>query len=200
MEYAIKSANISMKTIYILFALSISTFIFSQTKLIAFKSHSGNSADFNSAVSEDLFDANASNLGIVPKRYVTDARLDSVIILNDEESVLVTSSARKIVPEGTKRVWEPGREVVRNHALFSKKNIDSVKNVLKKDYYFVNDMDSVVFVEYDQQNKSYKEVKPVKEAKPKKEKSEKIPRGLLLGILMFSGASGFYSWKKSKKK
>ncbi|WP_131401680.1 hypothetical protein [Chryseobacterium sp. JM1] len=189
-----------MKTIYILFALSINNFLFSQTKLIAFKSHSGNSADFNTAVSEDLFDANASNLGIVPKRYVRDARLDSVIILNDEESVLVTSSARKIVPDGTKKVWEPGREIVRNHALFSRKNIDSVKSVLKRDYYFVNDMDSVVFVEYDQKNNSYKQVKPVKEAKPNKEKSEKIPRGLLLGILMFSGASGFYSWKKNKKK
>ncbi|PQA94497.1 hypothetical protein B0A69_08505 [Chryseobacterium shigense] len=187
-----------MKTIYILFALSISNFLFSQTKLIAFKSHSGNSADFNTAVSEDLFDANASNLGIVPKRYVRDARLDSVIIVNDNESVLVTSSAQKRVPDGVKRVWEPGREIVRNHALFSKKNIDSVKQVLKRDYYFVNDMDSVVFVEYDKENKSYRQIKPAV-SKPQKEKSEKTPRGLLLGILMLSGASGFYSWKKNKK-
>lgn len=188
-----------MKTTYFLLALILSTFLFSQTKLIAFKSHSGNSTHFSTAVSENLFDANSSNLGIVPQRYVRDARLDSVIILNDQESVLVTSSAQKRVPEGVKRIWEPGREVVRNHTLFSKKNIDSVKQVLKRDYYFVNDMDSVIFVEYDKVNKSYKEVKPAQKDKPKKEKSEKTPRGLLLGILMLSGASGFYSWKRNKK-
>ncbi|WP_143754080.1 hypothetical protein [Chryseobacterium sp. 52] len=190
-----------MKTICSFFALILSTFLFSQTKLIAFKSHSGNSENFSTAVSGNLFDANFSNLGVAPERYIKDAKLDSVIILNEEESILVTSSARKVVPTGVKREWQPGREVVRNSALFSKKNIDSVKSVLKRDYYFVNDMDSVVFVEYDQQNKSYKEIKSAKpKSKPKKEKSEKAPRGLLLGILMLSGASGFYSWKKNKKK
>ncbi|KMQ66398.1 hypothetical protein ACM46_02360 [Chryseobacterium angstadtii] len=188
-----------MKTIYSFFAITLCTFLFSQTKLIAFKSHSGNSAHFNTAVSENLFDVNSSNLGVVPQRYVRDAKLDSVIILNDNESILVTSSARKIATDGKKRVWEPGREIVRNQTLFSKKNIDSVKNVLKKYYYFVNDMDSVVFVEYDQKNKSYKEIKPVKEAKPTKEKSKKVSGGLLVGILMISGASGFYTWKKNKK-
>lgn len=197
METDIQIQNTSMKTTCTFLALLISVSIFSQTKLIAFKSHSGHSENFNTAVSEHLFDTNFSNLGIVPQKYVRDARLDSVIILNDEESVLVTSSTKKRVPAGIKRLWEPGRETVRNHGLFSKKNIDSVKTVLKRDYNFVNDMDSVIFVEYDQENKSYKEIKPTE--KPKKEKPEKMPRGLLLGILMLSGASGFYGWKRNKR-
>lgn len=187
-----------MKTICTSMALLISTFFFSQTKLIAFKSHSGHSENFNKAASENLFDTNASNLGVVPQKFVEDARLDSVIILNEEESILVTSSAHKRVLKGATREWKPGRETVYNHGLFSKKNIDSVKTVLKRDYNFVNDMDSVVFIEYDKESKSYKEIKP-SSAKPKKEKSEKTKGGLLLGVLMISGASGFYSWKRNKK-
>ncbi|MBL1221845.1 hypothetical protein JET18_13415 [Chryseobacterium sp. L7] len=187
-----------MKTISSFLALLISISVFSQTKLIAFKSHSGHAEYFDKAISEDLFDANFSNLGIVPKRFVTDAKLDSVIILNDEESILVTSSASRIMVNNEKREWQPGRETVRKHPLFSKKNIDSVKTVLKRDYHFINDMDSVVFVEYDKQNKSYKEIKP-STAKPKKGKSDKTRGGLLLGVLMISGVSGFYSWKRNKK-
>lgn len=190
-----------MKITYSLFAFIISISVFSQTKLIAFKSHSGNSENFSKAVSEDLFDANFSNLGAAPQRFVQDARLDSVIILNDNEAILVTSSSDKLVPKDrrdNRKVWTPGREIV-NKPLFSKKNIDSVKQVLKRDYFFVNDVDSVVFVEYDQKNKTYKPIRPAA-VKPAKEKSEKTPRGLLLGVLMISGISGLYSWKKNKKK
>ena len=186
-----------MKILYSFLAFLISISIFSQTKLIAFKSHSGNSADFNTAVSEDLFDANFSNLGD-SRPFYEKTKLDSVIILEDGESVLVTRSAG-ILFNDKKEEWQPGRKVVQNRALFSKKNIDSVKTVLKNEFKFVNDMDSVVVVEYSKKNKSYKVIKPAV-AKPEKEKSGKIPKGLLLGILMFSGASGFYSWKKNKKK
>ncbi|MBB6371499.1 hypothetical protein [Chryseobacterium shigense] len=187
-----------MKTTFNFLALLISISFFSQTKLIAFKSHSGHLENFNTAVSENLFDTNTSNLGVIPQKFVKDAKLDSVIILNEEESILVTSSAHKRVLKGATREWRPGRETVYNHGLFSKKNIDSVKTVLKRDYHFVNDMDSVVFMEYDKESKSYKKFRP-STAKPEKERSGKTKGGLLLGILMISGASGFYSWKRNKK-
>ncbi|WP_312297180.1 hypothetical protein [Chryseobacterium sp.] len=187
-----------MKEICSFFALALSLSFHSQTKLIAFKSHSGASSHFANAVSEDLFTTNLSNLGAIPQKFVKDAKLDSVIILNDEESILVTSAADKIILKNATREWVPGRETVRNNSLFSKKNIDSVKQVLKKQYHFVNDMDSVVFIEYDKQSKTYKEIKPVKEKK-EKEKKGKTPGGLLLGILLISGVSGFYTWKKNKK-
>ncbi|NML71341.1 hypothetical protein HHL23_16245 [Chryseobacterium sp. RP-3-3] len=63
-----------MKSTYFLVALILSTFLFSKTKLIAFKSHSGNSTHFSAAVSENFYDTNSSNLGVVPERYVRDAR------------------------------------------------------------------------------------------------------------------------------
>lgn len=188
-----------MKHLYSLLLITLGISAFSQTKLIAFKSHSGTSIHFNTAVSENLFDANFSNLGIVPKRMVTDAKLDSVIILNENESILVTSSASRRLSAGVKKEWKPGRETVRNNKLFSKKNIDSVKQVLKKEYYFVNDMDSVVFMEYDKIKNSYKEIKPAIQ-KPQQEKPDKMPKGLLLGIVMLSGVSSLYKWKRNKKK
>lgn len=187
-----------MKTTYSFLALLISISFISQTKVIAFKSHSGNVENFNSAVSENLFDANFSNLGIRPKSFA-DVKLDSVIILNDEESVLVTRSSAKFLFDGNKREWDKNREVIHDPALFSKKNIDSVKTILKRDYNFINDMDSVAVLKFDKENKTYKELKP-STAKPKKEKSEKTRGGLLLGVLFLSGASGFYSWRRIKKK
>ncbi|MFP3595837.1 hypothetical protein [Chryseobacterium sp. SIMBA_029] len=187
-----------MKHLYSLLLITLGVSAFSQTKLIAFKSHSGSSMHFNTAVSENLFDANFSNLGIVPKRMVTDAKLDSVIILNESESILVTSSASKTLPAGIKKEWRPGRETVWNNKLFSKKNIDSVKKVLKEEYYFINDMDSVVFMEYDKTKNSYKEIKPIIQ-KPQQEKPDRMPKGLLVGILMISGVSGLYKWKRNKK-
>jgi GH15 family glucan-1,4-alpha-glucosidase len=185
-----------MKTFYSLFAITIGSFLFSQTKLIAFKSHSGNTKHFNTAVSENLFDANFSNLGN-PRQFYEKTKLDSVIIFDDGESILVTRSANSLFDE-KKVEWEKGRKVVRNRALFSKKNIDSVKTVLKNDFEFINNMDSVVVVKFNKKNKSYKVIKPAA-AKPEKEKSGKVPGGVLLGILMFSGASGFYRWKKNKR-
>ncbi|PIF43567.1 hypothetical protein CLU96_0476 [Chryseobacterium sp. 52] len=185
-----------MKIFYPFITLLISTFAFSQTRLIAFKSHSGHSDNFNIAISENLFDANFSNLGDPPQNFI-ESKLDSMIILNDKESILVTSSSNRIVFPDQKKKWQQEREVIRNSVLFSKKNIDSVKTVLKINYHFVNDMDSVVVVKYDTISKSYKEIKSG--SKPEKEKSEKGRGGLLLGILMLSGASGFYSWKKNKK-
>lgn len=190
-----------MKIPYSFFALIISISVFSQTKLIAFKSHSGSPENFTKAVSEDLFDANFSNLGAAPQQLVRDAKLDSVIILNENESILVTSSSNKFVSRDRKdnrKVWTPGREIVHN-PLFSRKNIDSVKQVLKRDYFFVNDVDSVVFVEYDKKSKTYKPIRPAA-VKPAKEKNEKTRGGLLLGVLMISGISGLYSWKKNRKK
>lgn len=186
-----------MKTIFSFLALLISICVFSQTKLIAFKSHSGQSGTFKAGVSENLFDANLSNLGN-PKPYFQKTTLDSLIILDDGEGVLMASSVSDLVFDDEKQEKQPVREVVHKWALFSKKNIDSVKAILKRDYHFANNVDSVIVVEYDKEKKSYKEVRPSTK-KPKKEKSDKTRGGLLLGVLMISGVSGFYSWKRNKK-
>lgn len=185
-----------MKTNFIFLALLLSIPVFSQTRLIAFKSHSGHSENFKTAVSENLFDANLSNLGD-PKPSFQKTRLDSLIILDNEEGVMVASSVSTLVFDNEKPERQKVREVLRNRILFSKRNIDSIKAILKRDYYFDN-MDSVVVVEYDKEKKSYKEVGSSME-KPKKDKSDKIRGGLLIGVLMLSGVSGLYSWKRNKR-
>lgn len=186
-----------MKTNFIFLALLLSIPVFSQTRLIAFKSHSGHSEHFKTAVSENLFDANLANLGD-PKPYFQKSTLDSLIILDDQEGVLVASSISDLVFDDEKREKQPVREVVHKRVLFSKKNIDSVKAILKRDYHFDNNVDSVIVVEYNKRKKSYKEVGSSIE-KPKKDKSDKTRGGLLIGILMLSGVSGLYSWKRNKR-
>lgn len=186
-----------MRTNSIFLGLMLSISVFSQTKIIAFKSHNGQSENFRTAVYENLFDANLSNLGD-PKPYFQKKTLDSLIILDDGEGVLVASSLSDLFFDAEKRKKQPVREVVHKRVLFSKKNIDSVKAILKRDYHFDNNVDSAIVVKYDKEKKSYKEVRPSTK-KPKKDKSDKTRGGLLIGVLMLSGVSGLYSWKRNKR-
>lgn len=66
----------------VLLSLLISSVGFSQTKKIAFKSHSGNSANYSFALRNNLFDMNCSNFGQAP-RFIKTAKLDSVIFISD---------------------------------------------------------------------------------------------------------------------
>lgn len=121
---------------------------FSQTKLIAHKRHSGN--NFAYALKHNSSDVANSNFGVAPMREVKNAQLDSVIYLNEEKAIMVTSyHCVSIFDESKSSVWEAGRDTVYNHPLFSHQhNLDSIKHVLKTQYHFQNDMDSVVFVGY----------------------------------------------------
>ena len=192
-----------MKKNYLFLCIFASVAVLSQTKLISFKSHSGNSDHFKSSVYNDVFNVNESNFGVAPTEIIKNAKLDSVIIINDHETILVTSAVcidrRK--PEGeNESVWQPGRKTVYNHQLFSKKNVDSVKNVLKRDYYFKNNIDDVVFVEYDSSTKKYQKIKSKSDNKEvSKPEKDKTPKALLFGVMMISGLSGFATWKRNRK-
>ncbi|RZL30277.1 MAG: hypothetical protein EOO96_18460, partial [Pedobacter sp.] len=56
-----------MRTFLFIITCFISTVCFSQTKLIAHKSHSGSNANFRLAMNKNLFDIGQSNFGIVVK-------------------------------------------------------------------------------------------------------------------------------------
>lgn len=181
-----------MKTILFISAAIFSlSAISAQTKLISHKSHSGSNKNFALALNANLFNINESNLGHAPNRLVENASLDSVIYVSENEVILVTN--KHIVDNSEKSfdstIWIPGRETLIDHPLFSKKNsLDSIKQVIKKQYNFKNDIDKTVFVGYDNQNKLIK--------KDKKEKSiipvtpinnDKPNKGLLiLAIGLFS--------------
>ena len=121
-----------------------------QTKLIAFKSHSGSNENFRLAYESNFFDMENSNLGVLIERDVTTASLDTLILISDTVAVMVTSVhitkyGRKKPNTGNK--WRPGRDTVYHHPLFSKKNsIRYIKNYLHQYYYFQNPTDSIKFI------------------------------------------------------
>lgn len=164
--------------------------VLSQTKLISYKSHSGDMKYFEKNIVENSFNTNYSNLGVAPQRYVTNSKLDSVIIIDDKKSVIVTSNYCKIGGNSNPEKWKPGRDTVYNHPVFSQENIEAVKKELKRDYNFQNDIDSTVFLKYDKKTKEYKPITPkkvIKTAEVKNFKSkEEILYLLVLSIAVFA--------------
>lgn len=164
--------------------------VFSQTKLISYKSHSGNMEYFEKSIVENSFNTNYSNLGMAPQRYVTNSKLDSVIIIDDKKSVIVTSNYCKIRGNSNPEKWKPGRDTVYNHPVFSQENVEAVKKELKRHYNFQNDLDSTVFLKYDKKTKEYKPItskKVIKTAELKSFKSkEEIMYLLVLSIAVFA--------------
>jgi len=163
---------------------------FSQTKLISYKSHSGDMKYFEKSIVEDSYNTNYSNLGMAPERFVTNSKLDSVIILDNKKSIMVTSLFCKNRRNGNTEKWKAGRDTVYNHAIFSSENIDSVKNILRRDYNFQNDIDSTVFLKYDSKTKKYKLIsikKAIKKAEIKNSKStEEMMYLLVVSIAIFA--------------
>lgn len=189
-----------MKNLFTLIFTAISLSIFSQTKLISYKSHSGNMKNF-AAAEIDIADG---NLGAAPNILIKTAKLDSVIYVNENESILVTSSTCE-TRLGEKSKWKPGREVVHNNKLFRSKNTDSIKTVLKNTYNFQNDIDDVVFVGYGMPTK-----KELRKTKKEQKKSIKTKNSTsensasqngtpyYLGLILLTSLAGVYSWKKKK--
>jgi len=114
-----------MKNTFFIITLLCSAAAFSQTRLISHKSHSGSSATFKTALENSLFDIAESNFGIPPTRFT----IDSVILLEDNRAVIVSSSkrfGRDVI------TYKPGRDTVYNHPLLSKKHSkDSIGKILE---------------------------------------------------------------------
>ena len=179
--------NLSFLAVVLLFSTSQ---VNAQTKLISYKSHSGDMKYFEKSIVEDSYNTNFSNLGMAPQRYVTNSKLDSVIIIDDKKSIIVTSNYCKIRGNANPEKWKPGRDTVYNHPVFSDDNIDNVKKVLKSEYNFQNDIDSTVFLKYDKQTKEYKPIDPKKVIKTAEINSlkskEEIMYLLVLSIAVFA--------------
>jgi hypothetical protein len=146
-------------SLFLLFCVS-TLMAFSQTKKIAFKSHSGNAENFQIALENNLFDMDASNFGLPSKNEIYTSTLDSVFFISDTMAVRVVSYfstqtfPKKEKPELLQRV----KDTVYRHPLFSQKHaLDSIKNVLKAGKEYVNPVTTVVFIGYD--NKKKKKIK-----------------------------------------
>lgn len=182
-----------MKKSYFLFVLFSSTILFSQTKLIAYKSHSGNLDHFETSVSKNLFDANDSNLGLPP----TILKIDSVIFLENNKAKIISQTKRFSREEGVRRVETiPFKN--------SGKHIDKVliDSLIYRNYDFISNKDSIVFLKYNQKKNSYKKVKFSKQ-KPQIKKSEiknsgLWNAGLILLVFLISAFAALNSWRKNR--
>lgn len=163
-----------MRFVILLWVLLPGLTALSQTKRIAFKSHSGSIINFRIALDNNLFDMAGSDFGVAPQRTIKTAQLDSVIFVSDTMAILVTSQFCTLTdrdndkPLGNPKLWKAGREIAYNHPLFSKRHsLDSIKKIIKEQYHFKNSVEKVVFVGFD--NK-----------KPKKKKRNQQQGELLL--------------------
>lgn len=73
-----------MKTLITVVACLFSITVFSQTKLISFRSHSGSNTNFRKAVDKNMFDIGHSNFGIVERETI-----DSVIMESKNRIIVV---------------------------------------------------------------------------------------------------------------
>ena len=80
-----------MKNLILIVLLNFSCFAFSQTKLIAFKSHSGSNKNFAIAFENNLFDLDNSNLGEYKIAVSDYTNLDSVKLISKDKIVRFTS-------------------------------------------------------------------------------------------------------------
>ena len=170
-----------------------------QTKLIAYKSHSGNTEKFNETISKDLFNSNDSNLGHSPFYYVKNAQLDSVIFIDETKTVIVTSEYCKNLIIERKGNWNPGKDTLVNNPYFSISNLNNIKTELKNNFYFENPIDSVIFLKYNKEDKSYEKIIPNETSKIEPENKLNNQNKLsFLGIITLSGMFGYFGIRRKK--
>lgn len=200
--------------------LFCSTVAIGQTKMIAFKSHSGNMKNFSAALLNPKMDLAPHNLGMAPNPIVRTAQLDSLIFISDSVAVMVTSEycqkndwyyrGDTTADLNKKEFWKAGKDTVINHPLFSHQHsLDSIKNEMGNYYYWKNEMDSTVFIGYDNGDPNF--IDKDKDAQNDNDQNAapfvSVPQnpgsgGLLLMIIAIVCISlfiGFTSWMFAKK-
>lgn len=188
-----------MKTLITIVLTTISIFSFAQTDIIEMRSRNASLKKYNRTLENKSCDHVASNFGMAPLPKVRTAVLDSVKVLSDSTAVVYTSNycmrgIRTLEPlnwyDSTGRelnepiriysnprvghLWQPGADTVLNHPIFTQRHsLDSVKNVIDRDYNFNLPSDSIEFIGFDntQVNSNENAVQPVKHKRKKKKNS-----------------------------
>jgi hypothetical protein len=140
-----------MKTLLYLACGVFSINCFGQTKIIAFKSHSGNEANFRTAIEHDFFDVNISNFGN-PTIYVR--KVDSVILEPHNKLIikrgLYEKDYRGMVDKRATVFYRDTLFKANEQPLFAAiKSFDSLKAVLLKKYKGYKIDTNTVFVGFD---------------------------------------------------
>lgn len=125
---------------YTLLLLLLSLNIFSQTKKIAYKSHSGNTINYYAAANP-LFESSAPDFGLGQCKYF----IESVEVLNDSSLVIIRKEQELYTIDSlpmntivdTIVNWYYMQEVE------DYKNSDSIKGAIDRSFVFENSLDSI---------------------------------------------------------
>jgi hypothetical protein len=161
--------------ITLLFQFGIVT---AQTKVIAHKSHSGNSITFAKAYQNNLFDMRNSNFGLPGNQtiYVLDTVIainDTVTILKRRESIVCHqwgTDYKKLKKNDFKSIQDTlvNSEILNagNSIVFIKAN----QHQIYSEVYFMNPFDEVVFIGFKPDDQWLEDCRPVSRTSIKKEK------------------------------
>lgn len=133
-----------MRTFLSIITFFISTACFSQTKLIAHKSHSGSYANFRLAMNKNLFDIGQSNFGIVVK--IIKNTVDTVS-LNNNTIILHRKVEQELNGKIIKKAFVTTINKYNQPQFFKVNNKEGLKELIKKTYGF--DTDSASFIGFD---------------------------------------------------
>jgi len=169
-----------MKQLFIFLSIFSTYTVNAQTKVIAHKSHSGKSKTlFTNPIGE-------SNFGMAPQRFVRNSKLDSVILISDNVAIMITSEHCHTEDydgsdKSSMNLWSAGKDTVYEHEVFnSRKSVEEIRKMLKEDYFFVNPVESIIFIGFDGNYPLVKTAPKVKEKELKTEiqliEEEKIPK------------------------
>lgn len=162
-----------MKTILVLAISFIVTSAFGQTKTIYAKRNGLRSTNELLAYPDHI----SSNLGAAPERWVRNSRLEKVVLLNDTTAVMTTREDCIETFSSSQTRWKAGSDTLYHHPIFCADiPVDTMRNILAGQYYFVNDMNQVKFEGFDKKEKGTREEKKEKEIIMHREESEKLPQ------------------------
>ena len=141
-----------MKTLLCISACLFSFACFGQTKLISFRSHSENNANFRTAVEYNLFDIGNSNFGTSTQ---TINKIDTVLLQGKNTIIVLRKSYDIVIPLNKVSNTKYHRDTLtRTKAadFFEANNIDSLKVKIRKMYRFAK-LDSALFIGFDKKFK-----------------------------------------------
>ena len=132
---------------------------FCQTKTIFYKRHYIGYTSSKSFLS--TIDESNSNFGMAPERWVRNSKLEKVKFLNDSTAVMFTEDECLETFSNHSERWRAGADTVVHHPVFASGiPVDSMRQILKTDFFFANNMDEVEFEGDNQRFETTKTRKP----------------------------------------
>lgn len=204
----------AMRIFLFIVALASVNCLHAQTREIAFKSHSGNMANFSDAATHHFFGTDNADFGL-PENPITQF-LDSVIYISETKTLLVIRqyNRRYNEPLDSMRFQFVRHDTVYRDPLYSQvHSLDSIRQVLKAQGWYKNKVRSIVFVGYDNKKPKKNAVKTNQETPqpPQQNSTAIVSQGsngnddntpfdsqvyLTAGIIILLSLSGAWiSWK-----